>query len=68
MFGLGVPELIIIVLAFGLLFFGSSKISEFSRSLGRMSGEYKKSKREIEKEIEESELKTTDQKKTDTTS
>ncbi|MCC2630432.1 MAG: hypothetical protein K0S38_241 [Candidatus Paceibacter sp.] len=53
MFGIGAPELIVIILVFGLLFFGSGKIAEFAKNLGRFSGEFKKGKSEIEKEIRE---------------
>ena len=41
----------IIVLVVGILFFGSSKITEFARSIGRAAGEFKKGKKEIEKEL-----------------
>ncbi len=51
MFGIGIPELVVIVLVFGLLFFGSGKILDFAKSLGRMTGEFKKGKRDIEKEL-----------------
>lgn len=51
MFDVGIPELLLIVLAFGILFFGSKKISEFARGLGRFSGEFKKGKKEIENEL-----------------
>jgi len=51
MFDIGIPEIVIIALAFAILFFGSKKILEFSRSLGRMSGEFKKGKAEIEREL-----------------
>lgn len=51
MFGLGIPELLVLALAAGLLFFGSSHMLDFSRSLGRLSGEFKKGKRDIEREL-----------------
>ena len=53
MFGLGLPEIIVIALVIILLFFGSGKISGFGRALGRFSGEFKKGKKEIEKELQE---------------
>lgn len=55
MFGLGIPEVVLIVLAIGVLFFGSGKILDMSRSLGRVSGEFKKSKQDIERELHEGE-------------
>ncbi len=66
MFGLETPEIILIILAFWILFFGGSKISEFAKGLGRFSGEFKKGKMEIEKELnlkgddEQKETKTKD--------
>ena len=50
MFGLGVPEILIIVGVI-VLFFGGKKISEIARGVGRFSGEYKKGKMEIESEL-----------------
>lgn len=55
MFGLGIPEIIIILLAVGILLFGSKKIIELARSMGRFTGEFKKGKREIENEIRQAE-------------
>ncbi len=57
MFGLGITEIIVIILAAAILLFGGKKIVEFARSLGRVSGEFKKGKQEIEKELRESEEK-----------
>lgn len=51
MFGLGVPEVLIIV-AVLVLFFGGKKISEIARGMGRFTGEFKKGQSEMEKEIE----------------
>lgn len=55
MFGLGLPEIIVILLALGVLLFGGKKITELARSLGRASGEFKKGKKDIEQELKEGE-------------
>lgn len=44
---------IILVLAVIMFLFGAEKIPETARSIGRAVGEFKKSKLEIDKEIEE---------------
>lgn len=51
MFGLGLPEIIILLLVFVMLFFGNGKIVDLAKSLGRFTGEFKKGKIEIENEI-----------------
>jgi sec-independent protein translocase protein TatA len=51
MFGLGIPEILLIALVFGVLFFGGERIAGFAKSLGRATGEFRKGKREIEKEL-----------------
>jgi sec-independent protein translocase protein TatA len=51
MFGLGLTEIIIIAIVLGVLFFGSNKVTELAKSAGRFSGEFKKSKTEIENEL-----------------
>lgn len=48
---LGITEISIIVLVL-LVLFGSSKIGEFGRALGRFTSEFKKGKMEAEKELE----------------
>lgn len=55
MFGLGFPELAIILVVVVVFFFGGSKISEIARGLGRFTGEFKKGKEEMEKEIRKAE-------------
>ncbi len=51
MFGLGTPEIVIVVLVATVLFFGGKKIDDFARSLGNVTREFKKGKRELEEEI-----------------
>jgi sec-independent protein translocase protein TatA len=51
MFGLGLPEIVIIFLVVVVFFFGGEKITEVARGLGRFTGEFKKGKDEMEKEI-----------------
>lgn len=53
MFGLGITEIIIIIVALVVLFFGGKKLTEFARGMGRFSGEFRKGKEEVQKEIEE---------------
>ncbi|KKQ77878.1 MAG: hypothetical protein A3A96_00625 [Candidatus Zambryskibacteria bacterium RIFCSPLOWO2_01_FULL_39_39] len=51
MFGLGLPEIVIILVVVVIFFFGGEKIGEIARGLGRFTGEFKKGKTEMEKEI-----------------
>lgn len=55
MFGLGVSEIAIILIVLAIFFFGGEKISELARGLGRVTGEFKKGKAEMEKEMKEAE-------------
>jgi len=50
-FGLGGNELLIIVLAAGLLFLGGKKIPELAKGLGRAMGEFQRGRMEVEKEL-----------------
>ncbi len=46
-------ETILLVLVVALLLFGSSKIPEIARSLGKATGEFKKAQQETEQELRE---------------
>lgn len=46
MFGLGLPE-ILLILVIALLIFGAAKLPEIGRSLGRALGEFKKGTQEF---------------------
>ncbi len=55
MFGLGIPEILTILVVAVIFFFGGEKLSELARALGRFTGEFKKGKAEMEKEIKKAE-------------
>lgn len=52
MFGLGTPELVIILII-ALVIFGPRKLPELGRSLGRSIGEFKKASNELRNTLEE---------------
>jgi len=52
MFGLGTPEIILIVIVI-LVLFGAKKIPEFMQGIGKGVKEFKKATNDIEKEITE---------------
>ena len=51
--GLGLSEIVIIILAVAILLFGGKKVVELARGMGRASGEFKKAKMEVERELNE---------------
>ncbi len=59
---LGFGEILIIILAVGIVLFGGKKIIDLARSMGRFSGEFKRGKKEIEKELKEAEEQETKEK------
>jgi len=52
---LGIGEIIIIIMVIAVVFFGVKEIPELARTLGRVKGEFKKGKIEIEKELKDAE-------------
>lgn len=53
MFGLGMTEILIIVVVLVIIFFGGKKIAGLAKSAGRVGGEFKKGKLEVEQELQE---------------
>jgi sec-independent protein translocase protein TatA len=50
MFGIGIPELVLILIL-ALIIFGPGKLPEVGRAVGRGISEFKNASREIEQEI-----------------
>ena len=46
-----IDDWLIIAVVAGILFYGSSKIPQLARSLGRSVGEFKKGRLEVEREL-----------------
>ena len=46
-------EILIIVVVLIIIFFGGKKIASLAKSAGRVGGEFKKGKLEVEQELEE---------------
>ncbi len=53
MFGLGLPEIVIILIVVVFLFSGGDKLAEIGRGIGRFTGEFKKGKDEMERAVNE---------------
>jgi sec-independent protein translocase protein TatA len=51
--GIGMSEIVIIIIAGAVLIFGAKKIPELARTLGRSKGEFEKGKIESEKELKD---------------
>ena len=52
---LGIGEILIIIMVIAVVFFGVKEIPKLARTLGKVKGEFKKGKREIEKELKDAE-------------
>jgi len=52
---LGIGEILIIIMVIAVVFFGVKEIPQLARTLGKVKGEFKKGKMEIEKEIKNAE-------------
>jgi sec-independent protein translocase protein TatA len=53
MAGIGIQEIIIIVVVIGIIIFGAKKIPELARTFGKAKGEFEKAKIESDKELKE---------------
>lgn len=53
MAGIGMQEIIIILVVIGVIIFGAKKIPELARTFGKAKGEFEKAKIESDKELKE---------------
>ena len=53
MAGIGMQEIIIILVVIAVLIFGAKKIPELARTFGKAKGEFEKAKIESDKELKE---------------
>ena len=53
MAGIGMQEIIIILVVIGIIIFGAKKIPELARTFGKAKGEFEKAKIESDKELKE---------------
>ena len=61
--GIGMTEIVFIIIAAAILIFGAKKIPELARTLGRAKGEFEKGKLESDKELKDIEKKSKKDKK-----
>ncbi len=54
---IGTPELILILIA-ALFLFGPEKLPELARTLGKISGEFRKAQNEVEQEFKKAQMET----------
>ena len=52
-----IDDWVIIAVAAGVLFYGSTKIPQFAHALGRSVGEFKRGRLEVERELKAEEAK-----------
>ena len=51
--GIGIQEILIVLVVIGVIIFGAKKIPELARTFGKAKGEFEKGKIEADKELKE---------------